>query len=75
MDSISTLNMSLTKNSYYEGAINTDNAAKEITLKLDKTSKLKLIADTYVTNFEDETFSNIDLNGYKLYINNVEMSK
>lgn len=77
VDSISTLNMSLTKNSYYEGAINTDNTGKEITIKLDKTSKLKLTADTYVTNLEDEdeTFSNIDLNGYKLYINNVEMSK
>ena len=49
--------------------------AKEITLKLDKTSKIKLTADTYVTNLEDadKSYSNIDLNGYKLYVNNVEI--
>ena len=71
VDSISTLDMSLTSTSYFEGAINTDNTAKKITLKLDKTSKIKLTADTYVTSLEDtdKSYSNIDLNGYKLYIN------
>ena len=77
VDSISTLNMTLTSKSYYEGSINSDNSAKNITLKLDKNSKIKLTADTYVTTLDDEdtTYSNIDLNGYKLFINNVEMSK
>ena len=77
VDSISTLNMSLTSKSYFEGAINTDNTAKSITLKLDKNSKIKLTTDTYVTSLEDadETYANIDLNGYKLYVNNVELSK
>lgn len=77
MDSISTLNMTLTSKSYYEGAINSDNSAKNITLKLDKNSKIKLTADTYVTTLDDEdtTYSNIDLNGYKLFVNNVEISK
>lgn len=77
MDSISTLNMTLTSKSYYEGAINSDNSAKSITLKLDKNSKIKLTADTYVTTLDDEdtTYSNIDLNGYKLFVNNVEISK
>ena len=75
VDSISTLDMSLTSTSYFEGAINTDNTAKKITLKLDKTSKIKLTADTYVTSLEDtdKSYSNIDLNGYKLYVNNVEI--
>ena len=71
IDSISTLNMSMTSNSYYEGAINTDNSAKSITLKLDSTSKIKLTGDTYVTSLEDadSSYSNIDFNGYKLYVN------
>lgn len=53
VDSISTLDMSLSNNSYYEGAINTNNTAQEITLKIDKNSKIKLTANTYVTSLED----------------------
>ena len=51
--------------------INSDNSAKEITLKLDKTSKIKLTGDTYVTSLEDEdeSYSNIDFGSYKLYVN------
>ena len=42
--------MSLSNNSYYEGAINTNNTAQEITLKIDKNSYevppiFKLIAE------------------------------
>ena len=71
VDSISTLTMSMKSSSSYEGAINTDNTAKSITLKLDKSSKIKLKADSYVTSLEDEDedYSNIDFNGYKLYVN------
>ena len=70
VDNISTLNITMT-NSTYEGTINGDNIAKSITLKLDKTSKIKLTGDTYITSLEnaDTTNSNIDLNGYKLYVN------
>lgn len=77
VDNISTLDMTLTSKSYFEGAINTDNIAKSITLKLDKNSKIKLTSNTYVTSLEDAdtTYSNIDLNGYKLYVNGVELSK
>ena len=69
--------MSLSNNSYYEGAINTNNTTQEITLKIDKNSKIKLTADTYVTTLDDEdtTYSNIDQKGYKLFVNNVELSK
>ena len=77
IDSISTLNMMMTSNSYFEGSINSENIAKSITLKLNKSSKIKLTKDTYVTSLvdEDTTYSNIDLNGYKLYVNNVELTK
>ena len=46
-------------------------------LKLDKNSKIKLTSNTYVTNLKDAdtTYSNIDLNGYKLYANGVEINK
>ncbi len=71
VDSISTLSISLTNNSSYEGTINKDNTAKMISLTLDKTSKLKLTGDSYITslNNEDSSNSNIDFNGYKLYVN------
>lgn len=71
IDSISTLDMSMKSSSYYEGIINGDNTAKAILLKLDKTSKIKLMGDSYITNLEDSdsSYSNIDFNGYKLYVN------
>ncbi len=77
VDSISTLTMSLTNKSYYKGTINGANQAKEIKLVLDKTSKIKLTGNSYVTSLEDAdtTYSNIDLNGYKLYVNGVELTK
>ena len=77
VDSISKLTMSLTKSSSYVGTINNNNEAKELKLKLDKSSKIKLTGDSYITELEDEdtTYSNIDLNGYKLYINGKEFTK
>ena len=35
------------------------------------TSKIKLTGDSYITSLEDDdtTYSNIDFNGYKLYVN------
>ena len=70
IDNISTLKMNLT-NSQYKGTINADNTAKEITLKLDSNSKITLTGDSYVTALEDSdsSYSNIDFNGYKLYVN------
>ena len=71
IDSVSTLDMTMKSGSYYEGTINGDNSAKSIALKLDSTSKIKLTGDSYVTSLEtdDTTYSNIDFNGYKLYVN------
>ena len=69
-DSISTVAINLT-NSTYEGTINADKSAKEVSLKLDKTSKIKLTGDSYVTSLDnaDTTNSNIDFNGFTLYVN------
>ena len=69
-DSISTVSINLTSSSY-EGTINADNSAKGVSLKLDKASKIKLTGDSYVTSLDnaDSTNSNIDFNGYTLYVN------
>ena len=70
VDKISTASINLTK-STYEGTINGDNSAKEISLKLDKNSKITLTGDSYVTSLDDadSSYSNIDFNGYTLYVN------
>lgn len=71
VDSISTLEFSLKNSSSYEETINKDKTAKSIKLTLDKSSKIKLTGDSYVTSLTDEdtTYSNIDFDGYKLYVN------
>ena len=76
VDSISKLTMNLTNGSYYKGAINTNNEG-EISLTLDTTSKITLTGNTYVKSLtnKDSTNSNINLNGYKLYVNGVELGK
>lgn len=77
VDNISTLNMKLTNGSNYTGKINGNNTAKNITLSLDSTSKIKLTGDTYVTTLEDadSSYSNINFNGYKLYVNGIVINK
>ncbi len=71
VDSISTLDMTLNNKSSYKGTINKDNTAKELKLKLDKSSTIKLTGNSYITSLdnEDASNSNIDFNGYKLYVN------
>ena len=58
------------KKSSYEGTINNLDNAKRIKLVLDKTSKIKLTGDSYVSELVDvdTRYSNIDFNGYKLYV-------
>lgn len=69
-DSISTIALDMTNGSSFVGAVNTDNAAKEVTVKLSKGSNWILTGDSYVKslNNEDTTGSNIHLNGYKLVV-------
>ena len=69
-DSISTVSLDMTNGSSLVGAVNTDNTAKEITMKLSKDSSWTLTGDSYVKSLtnEDTTGSNIHLNGYKLVV-------
>ena len=72
-DSISTIAIDMTNGSSLVGAVNTDNTdntAKEITMKLSKDSTWTLTGDSYVKSLtnEDTTNSNIHLNGYKLVV-------
>jgi len=69
-DSISTVALDMTNGSSLVGAINTDNTAKEVTVKLSKDSNWILTGDSYVKSLtnEDTTGENIHLNGYKLVV-------
>lgn len=71
IDNISTAEINLTQESSLKGTINGGNSAKSVILKLDSSSKLVLTGDSYVTSLEDSdsSYSNIDFNGYKLYVN------
>lgn len=70
VDSISSLTMSLKNGSTFKGAINSANAG-DVSLILDASSKLTLTGNTYVKSLTnaDSTNSNINFNGYKLYVN------
>ncbi len=74
VDSISSLDMTLSDGSSYKGAIN-NKGTGYVTLTLSKDSKLTLTGDTYVNTLtdEDEDYSNIDFNGYKLYVNGTDI--
>ena len=65
--------MKLTNNSSFEGSINSSNKG-EVSLELDKTSTITLTGDTYIKSLtnEDNTNSNINLNGYKLFVGGKE---
>ena len=70
VDSISSLTMSLKNGSAFKGVINSANAGT-VSLSLDKSSTLTLTGDTYVKSLTNAatTNSNINFNGYKLYVN------
>ena len=74
---LSTLTMKLSNSSTYTGTINAKNSAKKISLTLDSSSKIKLTGDSYVTslNDADSSYSNIDFNGYKFYVNGKAINK
>ncbi len=74
VDSISSLTMNLKNGSKFKGSINSENAG-EVNLVLDSSSSITLTGDTYVKSLTnaDSTNSNINLNGYKLYVNGVAL--
>ena len=53
------------------GTINGEQTAKQIDIKIDSNTKIKLTGNSYITSLEDEdtTYSNIDFNEYTLYVN------
>ena len=71
VDEISSLTLNIKSKSKYTGSINNENTAKEVIVNIDKNSNIKLTGDTYVSelNDDDKSYSNIDFNGYKLYVN------
>lgn len=71
VDNISTLDLSLKNGSSYKGTINNENTAKSLKITLDSSSSITLTGDSYITAFEnaDSSNSNINFNGYKLYVN------
>lgn len=76
VDSISKLTMKLSSNSSFKGAINSSNEG-EVNLTLDKNSTITLTSDSYIASLtnNDSSNSNINLNGYKLYVGGVELKK
>ena len=77
LDDISTLSMSLKNGSAYKGTINGDDKAKSVKLTLSKDSTITLTGDSYVSSLDDEdsSYSNIDFNGHKLYVDGKAISK
>ena len=75
IDNISALTMNLSSSSY-TGTINADNTAKSIALKLDNNSSITLTGDLYISSLDDSdsSYSNINFNGYKLYVNGEEIN-
>lgn len=61
--------------STYSGTINKDNIAKTLSVTLDNNSILKLTGDSYISTLNNELTdnSNINLNGYTLYVNGNEI--
>jgi len=76
VDNVSTLAMSMSAGSVYEGAIDNANQAKKVTLSLDSDTIFVLSNDSYVDTLTNGTTdnSNIYLNGHKLYVNGSEVS-
>ena len=76
VDSISKLTMKLSNGSKFKGTINNSNEG-EVSLTLDKSSSITLTGNTYIKSLTnaDSSNSNINLNGYKLYVNGVELTK
>lgn len=77
VDNISTATINLKEGSKYTGTINSTNTAKTIKLVLDSSSTITLTGNSYVTSLEDSdaSYSNINFNGYTLYVNGTAINK
>lgn len=68
VDSVSKLNLYLSDDSGFEGAINPDGAEGEVYVEISGGSKWTLTEDSYITSLTCDVDS-IDLNGHTLYVN------
>lgn len=72
IDSISSLAMTMSEGSTFSGAITGNGTSTDVSLTMDSTSTWTLTGDSYVKSLSDSgvtNYSNIDLNGYTLYVN------
>lgn len=55
---------------------NEENTAKSVSLVMDESSTLTLTGDIYLSSLQDDdsTYSNINFNGYKLYVNETQIN-
>ena len=76
LDENSKLDLSLATRAQYKGAINSDNKAKNVVLKVDRSSVIILTGDSYVSELRNskKDNSNIYANGHKLFVNGKEVS-
>ena len=74
VDEVSTLNLYLSKNSSFTGAINPDGAAGDVYVEIEDGSTWTLTGDSYITSLTCSAGS-INLNGHKLYVNGQEYTE
>ena len=67
VDEVSELNLYLTENSTFTGAINSDGAAGSVYVEIEDGSKWVLTGDSYITSLTCGADA-IDLNGYTLHV-------
>ena len=67
VDKISSLDVTLSENSRFEGSINSDGDAGAVKVSLEDAT-WSLTADSYISEFEGDT-AQIESNGYHLYVN------
>lgn len=67
VDDISSLSLSLSDGSVFEGSINEEQEGGTVNVSLDSGSTWKLTADSYISSFEG-SMDNVDTNGYTLYV-------
>ena len=64
--------MNLSNGSIFKGTINNSNEG-EVSLSLDKSSGITLTGDTYIKSLTNEDSTNSNINGYRLYVDGVEL--
>ncbi len=74
VDDISILNMYLSNDSEFVGALNTDGKAGDVYVELKDGSKWTLTADSYISSLTADLGA-IDLNGHKLYVDGDEYNE